>query len=214
LSSSVSYQEQDPVRERILQHAWQVFIKRGVRSVTMDEIASKLGMSKKTLYQHFANKAELVMCVSQMQCDREEREIDEVSEGGVDAVDELLRVMSWVAKMLTSINPNLIPELKKYYPEAWEIHETHSDFHVINKLTENLKRGIEEGLYRKELDVELVARMRAAQIETGFNEQFFPPSKFNQLTVQRNMLEVFLYGITTPQGRELIPQYFRAYRLV
>jgi hypothetical protein len=84
----------------------------------------------------------------------------------------------------------------------------------LNKLTENLHRGIKEGLYRNELDVDFVARMRAAQIETGFNEQFFPPSKYNQLTVQRNMLEVFLYGITTPKGRELIPQYFRAYRLI
>jgi AcrR family transcriptional regulator len=131
LSGSAAYQPTDPVRERILQHAWQVFMKRGVRSVTMDEIASKLGMSKKTLYQHFSNKAELVLCVSQEQCAKEEREIDEAANGGVDAVDELLRVMSWVSKMLASINPNLIPELKKYYPEAWAIHETHSDSHVI-----------------------------------------------------------------------------------
>ena len=214
MSNSATYHDNDPVKERILQHAWQVFLRRGVRSVTMDEIASDLGMSKKTLYQHFDNKADLVLCVSQMQCEQEEREIDEAAEGGKDAIDQLLRVMTWVARMLSSINPNLIYELKKYYPEAWETHQNHSDSHVINKLTENLQWGIREGLYRKELDVEFVARMRAAQIETGFNEQFFPHSKFNQLTVQRNMLEIFLYGITTPEGRELIPQYFRAYRLV
>lgn len=214
MSNSAAHSPIDPVKERILQHAWQVFVRRGVRTVTMDEIARDLGMSKKTLYQHFANKAAIVMEVSQMQCSKEEQEIDQVAEGATDAIDELLRVMSWVSKMLTSIAPNLIPELQKYYPEAWEIHQTHSDHHVINKLTENLRRGIREGLYRKDLDVELVARMRAAQIETGFNETFFPSSKYNQLTVQRTMLEVFLFGVTTPKGRELIRQYFRAYKLI
>ena len=182
--------------------------------MTMDEIASNLGMSKKTLYQHFENKAAIVMMVSEMQCAMEEKEIDAVCIGAKDAIDELLRVMSWVSKMLTSIAPNLIPELRKYYPEAWEIHQTHSDSHVINKLSDNIRRGIKEGLYRKDLDVELAARIRAAQIEAGFNEQYFPSLQYSQITVQRTMLEVFLFGITTEKGRALIHQYFRAYRLI
>ncbi|MFK7971273.1 MAG: TetR/AcrR family transcriptional regulator [Bacteroidia bacterium] len=214
MSISASHLPSDPVKSRIIQHAWGVFTKRGVRSVTMDEIARDLGMSKKTLYQHFANKAAIVMAVSTMQCTQEQVEIDAVCVGAKDAVDELLRVMSWVSKMLTSISPNLIPELKKYYPEAWEMHADHSDTHVINKLSENLQRGKEEGLYRSDVNVDLVARIRAAQIDTGFNEHYFPSKTYNQLTIQRTMLEVFLYGITTPKGRELIRQYFRAYKLV
>lgn len=171
-------------------------------------------MSKKTLYQHFDNKADIVMQVSLMQCIKEEEEIEAACEGAENAVDEMMRVMQWIARHVTNMAPNLIPELRKYYPDAWAIHESHNDQQLLDTLIKNIRWGVKDGLYRAELDPEMTARVRIAIIEAGFNDQIFTPSQNSIIKVQRLLLEIFLYGITTLEGRKLIPTYFKAYRLI
>lgn len=179
----------------------------GIRSATMDDIARELGISKKTIYQYFSNKAEIVQAVCLSHCVHNEAEVKQFTAQAENAIDELARLFQWVQIKLTQSSPSLIHELQKFYPEAWDMMRAHDHGYVLGKIMDNLRWGMREGLYRAELDVEILARMRLAQIESTFNASLFP-TPFEPAAVQRELLLFYLHGISTPKGKTLVLQYF------
>ena len=200
-------------KARILDQAMALFMKRGVRSVTMDDIAQDLGISKKTIYQHFQNKAEIVREVTKRHCLQNEAEFEEIAKSAQNAIDELVHVMLWLVQTLKEMAPNLIYDIQKYYPDAWETFHHYENEFVLVAVIDNLKRGIQEGLYREDLNVEIVSRMRVAQVDLGFDETLFPRKQFAHLSVQVEMLKFYIHGITTPKGKEALEAYFQQYNL-
>jgi AcrR family transcriptional regulator len=173
----------------------------------MDDIARDLGISKKTIYQYFTNKSEIVREVSRVHFRQEECEVNKISLDADNAVDELVRIIKWTTQAFSNIAPNLIFEMQKFYPDSWKIFEDHKSGFVLQKVRENLKRGISEGVYRADIQIEVVSRIRISQIELGFREDIFPPSDFDQIEVQIQILKLYLYGLTTEKGRKLIDIY-------
>ncbi len=200
-------------KTRILEQSMALFMKRGVRSVTMDDIAQELGISKKTIYQHFDNKAHIVREVAQAHCRQNEMEFEAIAKDAKNAIDELVKIMQWLVETLKEMAPNLIYEIQKYYPDAWQTFHHYENEFVLAEVKDNLRRGIEEGLYRPDINVEIVARMRVAQVDIGFDETIFPRKKFGQLPVQVEMLKFYMHGITTPKGKEVLESYFQQYDL-
>ena len=195
------------VKEKILQEAFRLFCRRGIKSVSMDDIALQLGMSKKTLYKWFENKDEIVQAVIQNYLHAIEQSCNSLSCCAANAVDELIKIRAMNKKLFSELPSSIFFDLQKYHPAAWQIFNEHKTSFILIKVKENIRRGIAEGYFRDDLDVEVMARLRMAQIELVFNPDIFPPDQFNVGEVQLECLEHFLLGIATLKGHQLINKY-------
>lgn len=173
----------------------------------MDDIALQLAMSKKTLYKWFENKDELVQAVIKLHLEANECGCEEMSQAATNAVDELLRIMELNKRLFSQLHPSVFFDLQKYHPAAWNLFNEHKTTFILAKVKANIWRGMEEGLFRAELDIEVMSRLRLAQIELVFDSDIFPPDQFNVGEVQLECLEHFMLGIATLKGHKLINQY-------
>lgn len=190
--------------ERILSFATDQFLRYGVRNVTMDDIAQQLGMSKKTIYQHFANKEELIMAVAQSFLHEEQARSEELVLSSANAIDELITFMNWSVQSLRRVSPAIIVEVRRFYPQAWNLFEEFTKGFMLTKVIENLRRGTQEGLYRQDLDIEVVARLRIMQIYGTLQQEFFPAETFDPARVQIAVFELYLRGLVSDEGREVL----------
>ncbi len=200
------------IRQRILSQADQLFNRYGIRSVTMDDMARDLGISKKTIYQYFNDKDEVVREVVKARFDEQRCEWDGLSAVARNAVDEVVMAAQHIEKSFRSMNPNMLYDLKKYHPSGWEIYLQHKESLLYQQVVRNLQRGIGEGLYRKEIQVEIIARMRLEQVQMGFELKMFPADRFNIADVQMQMFDHFIHGIVTLRGYSLVVQYRKEYQ--
>lgn len=173
----------------------------------MDDIATHLAMSKKTLYKWFENKDQIVLGVLQYHLSHEEGECCQIAESAENALDELFKMMEWGQQMMADIHPSIFYDLQKYYPEAWRLWLAHKDEFILHRITDNLRRGIAEGLYRADLDVEVLARLRLNQIDLALNPTVFPTRQFNPQKVDLICLEHFMMGVASLKGHKLINEY-------
>ena len=194
-------------KDRILQAALLLFTRHGIKSVSMNDIASELGISKKTLYKWFDNKDELVSVVIGDHLCRVQGECAGFAEAADNAVDEMVRIMEWAKRHFAEVNPNTIHDLRKYYPAAWQLFDHHKNQYILTQIQANLRRGVAEGLYRPDLDVEVLSRLRLAQIDVLFDPDVFPHADFGQPRVQQACNEHFLLGMVTLRGHKLVNEY-------
>lgn len=194
-------------KELILKESLEMFLSLGFKSVTMDEIASKMGMSKKTLYTHYKNKNELVGATSQHMCNYICDGVDAIANAGDrNPIEELYEVKSYVMRELKGDNTSPIYQLQKYYPEKYKIiHKQMYDF-MDACIYKNVERGLELGLYRNNIDKTFVARMYFIGIQGIKDISIFPPEQFPQDHLYSNYLEYHLRGIVTPAGRKILNQ--------
>jgi TetR/AcrR family transcriptional regulator, cholesterol catabolism regulator len=194
-------------QERIRHKADELFRRYGIRSVTMDEIATQLGMSKKTIYQYYTDKDQLVdaVAVDEIQFSQECCMRDTAAAG--NAIEEIFKVMEFVEVMFRNMNPSMLHDLEKYHPSGFRKFLEHKNKFLYEMVKNNIERGINEELYRPEIDVEIMARYRLESMMLAFNADLFPPSKFNFVKLQQEILEHFLYGLATLKGYKLILKY-------
>lgn len=194
------------IPQRILAHATSLFMRLGIRSVTMDDIAGDLGISKKTIYQYFSNKAQMVEAVANAYLEGEKAHFEQNTVESSDAIDEILRILYWSIDTFDSISPNLILETQKFYPRAWQHFEQFQKKYLLGKIRQNLEWGISEGLYRKNLHVELVSQIRLIQINYLLDPQVFPQENFKQKDLQMVSVDLYLHSILSPKGLVLYQQ--------
>ena len=192
------------IKDRILHHAAALFMRNGIKSVSMDDIAADLAMSKKTLYKWFANKDEMVHAVMAQHLDRTQRDCDQLQGHATSAIDELFRKMGWMKQQFADVHPGIFYDLQKFYPATWQLWVAHKQEYILAQITDNLRRGVAEGLYRADLDVAVLARLRLAQIELAFNADVFSPRQFDVQHLQQVILEHFMLGIASLKGHKLI----------
>lgn len=195
------------VTERILKGAVELFLQAGIKSVTMDDIARYLGMSKKTIYQYFADKNELVIALMKMRLKEDTDYMESITNKGENVISQMFNMMKCSEEMFARMNPILMHDLQKYHPEAWKVFQKFKSEVIIITLEDLLRQGIEEGYIRPDIDVKIMARMRMAQVESGFNPVTFPPAEFNAWKVQQQFLQHFNYGICTLTGYQLLNEY-------
>jgi TetR/AcrR family transcriptional regulator, cholesterol catabolism regulator len=195
------------LKERIKQKADDLFMQYGVRSVTMDEIAVQLGVSKKTLYQYYADKDELVDAVIIDILSSNEQNCIKDRNIAKNAIHEVFLAIDMMQEMFQDMNPSVLFELEKYYPKAFEKFKQHKYSFLYKVMKENLERGITEELYRPDIDVEILIKARLESMLMPFNQQVFPKSKFNLIKVETELTTHFLYGLATVKGYKLITKY-------
>lgn len=195
------------VKDRIVQAAQELFTRNGIRGVSMDDIATQLAMSKKTLYKWFENKDQIVMATMHKYLAREQTGCEQSFLDGSNALEAMLNLINWHKEMLANIHPSVFHELQKYYPQAWGLFEEHKNTFILQKIIDNIRRGMAEGVYRPDLDVDVLARLHLTEIELMFNNAVFPPRQFSLQRINSAMAEHFLMGISTLKGHKLINTY-------
>ena len=110
-------------------------------------------------------------------------------------------------EVFSKIHPSVFYDLQKYHPKTWQLWLDHKNQFILQNIIENIKKGMQEGLFRKDFDVEVLSRLRLAQIDIAFNPLVFPPEKFDVKKVQLECLEHFMLGIATLKGHKLINKY-------
>ncbi len=184
-----------------------MFFRYGIKAVTMDDIARELGISKKTIYQHFPDKDAIVNEGVSTHFERERCESEKMQAEAPDPIAEVVMGSEMMRQMLTNMNPSMFLDLKRYYPTAWQLFIDFKNGFILDQIRKNLIKGIEAGLYRTDLNIEILARLRNEEVEMGFDPQVFPNNKFNVLETQLSMLDHFLRGIMTAAGLELYEKY-------
>lgn len=190
-----------------LQKIEELFLTYGVRSVSMDDIARHLGISKKTLYQHFKDKNELVEIITRKVINDRQSEYEEVTCSASNAIEELFFMSKCLRKHFAELNPSLIYDLKKFYPEAWEVFMEYEHVTVFESIRTNLDKGIEEGYFRKEINKEVLAKLRVEQVHMSFDPHVFPKTDYDFTEVQMQMFDHFVYGLLTPEGTKQYEKY-------
>lgn len=193
--------------ERILDGAGELFLQAGIKSVTMDDIARSLGMSKKTIYQFFRDKNELVLALIRKRLKDDEDEMAEMLSQSKNVIEEMINMMKCSEEIFSRANPIIIHDMQKYHPDAWKQFQEFKSGVIIRTLEELLTKGISQGYIRPEIDVKVIARMRVLQVEMGFNTSVFPITEFNLWKVQQQLMEHFNYGICTLKGYKLLNEY-------
>lgn len=173
----------------------------------MDDVAKHLAMSKKTLYQHFKDKNDMVMKCCHHDLVNRECVFKDIAAQAKDAIHEIMQMMKHMESMFTKMNPNLFYDMQKYHPAVWRMFREFKEGNMMKMIEENLHKGIHQGLYRKDIDIPVMARLRIEQVEMGFNPEIFPPGKYNLANVHFALFDHFLHGITTLKGHKLINKY-------
>lgn len=176
----------------------------------MDDIATNLGVSKKTIYQYYTDKDSIVEAVMLFETQRGEQECNKYSSESENAVHEVFMTIDMMQEMLSTMNPALIFEMQKYHPKAYKMFNDHKHQFIYKTIKNNLERGQKEDLYRAELNAEVLAKYRVETIFIPFNQDVFPMAKYNIFQVSLELMNHFLHGITTPKGQKLITKYKQA----
>lgn len=195
------------MKDRIQEKAAELYDRYGIRSVTMDEIASQLGISKKTIYLSFADKEELVDAVFNTRMAENKTQCLSDQQCSVDAIHEVFLAWDMVAEMMEKLNPNILYDLEKYHPSVYKKFQAHKHDFLYKIIVANIERGKKEELYRSDINADIIARFRIATIMISFNKDIFPGNKYNLLEVEQNIIFHFLYGMSSPKGLKLIQKY-------
>jgi AcrR family transcriptional regulator len=196
----------DP-QEKILKTALELFFKFGIRHVTMDEIAKELGMSKKTIYQYYKEKDDLVNQLLENALKVQEKQFDDIGRVSKDPIHEMLLISDKMREVMQNINPMFFLDLQKYYTAGFERFQRFKEECGYQNILKNLEQGIKEGLYRADLDIHVAARFRMAQLDMLMFGNYFSFERTSMANMHKEILEMFMYGLCSLKGHKLINQY-------
>jgi len=195
------------IKAKIINEASELVMQFGIRAVTMDDIAKNLGISKKTIYQYFKDKKELVNTVTELHLEREEERFTSSVKESNDSIHELILVSQCLRETMKDMKMNVLNELQKFYPEAWNKYEHFKNKVMKETIMQTIVRGQKEGYFRSTIDPELVATMRMEQVQTFMLKNLVPREKYAIAEVQMHLFDHFIHGLFTIKGHQLFNQY-------
>jgi AcrR family transcriptional regulator len=188
------------MREKIIHNAADMFITLGFKSVTMDDIAANMGISKKTIYTHFKNKTDLVKEATLAMFNVISHGIDCISGQDKNPIEELYDIKKFVMMHLKDEKSSPQYQLQKYYPEIFNTLKG-LQFDTMQECTlKNLRKGVEQGLYRDNLNIEFVSRIYFIGVIGMKDDKLFPSQNFPKAKLMEDYLEYHLRGIVTKKG--------------
>jgi Transcriptional regulator len=191
------------LKERVIQEASRLFFKNGIRSVTMSDIANYLGISKRTLYEVFKDKEELLEVCIDTHMGRAEGEMCEMILNSENVIVSMMLVYRKHLDDVQSTNKSLIHDLKKYHPRLYHKIEI-KQRDGVGLLVPLYQKGIEQGLIRPDVNFEVCIWLMKSQFKMLMEGDFIPLDKFSINEFVRTIILNFVRGIATPKGNELI----------
>ncbi len=193
-------------KQQILEKAEELYLKIGIKSVSMDDLARSLGVSKKTLYQYVENKNDLVSQIIECHINEEIEAVTEILKNSDNAIDEMLQVAKYVLNQLRKLSPTAVYDLKKYYRDCWETIEKHNQFFVYNNIKTNIERGQKEGIYRNDVSADIIAKLYVSQNFLIVDEDLFPLKEYDREKLFNQFITYHIRGIASPKGLEIFDE--------
>ena len=188
--------------ETIIQQVSQLYLKYGIKSVTMDDVARELGVSKKTLYEHFNDKADLVKKFILFSIENIESQFTQATARRLNAIDTLIEISKMITSFLGDFNPSISYDLQKYYPSIWKMLIDYKRNRVYVNVRENLLKGMQEGLYRSDINVDIIAKVYVSRIEYSMDFDYKSFIDVNPTLLYDEMLKYHIRGIASIIGIE------------
>lgn len=191
---------EEKVKE-IIASATEVFLRFGFKNVSMDDMARELRMSKKTLYKYFSDKNDLVKQSISVGVEMDRCNITEQMNNADNAIEEILGITEHIAVKMKQAHPSIFFELEKYYPESWALFIEFRESFTCSCMLNNLKRGIKEGLYRDNINTDVVARFFIDILDSVFKQSLDVNQQLSFVELHKSALIYHLYSITNEKGK-------------
>ena len=196
-------------QQEIIIAAFKQFKLLGFKSVTMDDIVRKIGISKKTLYELFKDKDELVLeCIKYMLNDNQ-AQTEKALKSSINAIDQAINILIIMEKMIRGMNPVCYLDLQRFYPSAAKYLNDHKESFMFQCISDNLKQGIQEGFYREDIDIEIISRFRMESALIVFQHDLFPQESYDIVKVNTQIFAHYIYGIASSKGHKMIESYLK-----
>ncbi|MDX2003000.1 MAG: TetR/AcrR family transcriptional regulator [Chitinophagales bacterium] len=189
---------------KILLKAEELFFLNGLKNTSMDDLAKAMGMSKKTLYQFFDNKDDLVYKTMEHHMALEKEAINKIVSESSNAIEELFSIAKHVTGHLKAFNPMVIYDMQKYYPQAWALFHNYRDTFIYNLILDNINKGIGQGLYRQDFQPDIIAKIYCAKSDCIVDPVLFPFTQYNIIALYNEYFRYHIRGIASQEGIKYI----------
>lgn len=196
----MSDQATKDVKTSILQRAMDMFQRYGLRAMTMDDVCRELSMSKKTLYQYFSNKADLVDQAVRHVFGAHKVAMDEISEAHENAIDRMVYRFAFLMRIMESHGPSMMFPLKKYYPKTFEWLFAQRQKTMVSALVQTIRDGQAQRLFREDLDAELVAKIHFTTMVGLADGDLQSYTLAERRILIWTAISLFIRSISTAQG--------------
>jgi AcrR family transcriptional regulator len=186
--------------ETLFARSLNLFFTYGIRALTMDEIASRQGISKKTLYQYVSNKRHLVKCAFEYFIKQQKANVEKIHVTNLNAIDELFQIYQQTCKELQGMNSGINFELHKYYPDTWELFQDYKQNFIYQHCRRNLNKGIQEELYRSDFDHHIITTFYVARIDILTDSTYFPMDTYSYNQILEELFKYHIRGIGSKKG--------------
>lgn len=194
-------------KKELLRKIGELYQMYGIKSVTMDDVARQLGVSKKTIYQYFSDKEELVNNVVEFMMHERQVCFSEMFSDKHNAIEELLKVNEFIIKMRQKHNPSMFFDLQKYFPKIHEKFMRHNWEKMYDAVLTNIIKGKNEGLYRKEMNGEIIAKIHLSRIMSIFeNNKIFSIEELSSLEFMNEAFNYHLRGMANEKGIKVLEE--------
>ena len=194
-------------RQNILAKIENMFFRYGIKSVTMDDISRHLGISKKTLYQFVENKKDLIQQVFQKVIVEEKQAMRQIVTESKDAIEEIVAIAEYVTQQLRQVSPQTLYDLQKYYRKSWQMMEALHSQHTLGIIKANINRGISEGVYRQDINADIIAKLYVGKNSLLVDEDLFPLKEYSTEQLFLQHIRYHIYGIASKDGLKLLEKY-------
>jgi len=194
--------------QKIIQKAIELFRKLGIRNVTMDTLATELGISKRTIYELFKDKNNLVSISIQEMARQNREEVLEIINNSTNVIDAMFQIGRNGQQQRAEMSDAFFDDIKKRFPEINKRFNTDSEYRNSSVSQLLLSRGVNEGIFRSELNIELVSTFIEQLGSFLHNSEYFTAGNINEKEIMKNIFLPYFRGISTEKGVKLIEQYF------
>lgn len=194
----------DEKKVRILEGAGKLILKYGIKSMTMDDIARELGISKKTIYQYVSDKNDLIKQVIELDMQMDHESICNIMLRKLNAIDESFEIFKNIVQHIGDVSPNILYELKKYHPDAYNMHRDFMWTFSKKCVEENMKKGVEKGLYRHDLNTHLIATNYILMMMNIFENSDAYGKNVHPIEIYKELFQYHINAIASNKGRKYL----------
>ena len=195
------------LRKRILTEATNLFFQNGIRNITMDDIAGKLGISKRTIYETFKDKNELLINCFEEYSKEKYKVNEDIIKNSPNMLAAVCSFIKSGAMAIDLLNPAFFSDMKKYHNDIWVMASKQQNEKNYNLAYRLLRKGINEGIFRKDINIDIVVKIILTQMNLLVDNEVFSTDKYSRSDVFKNMVIDFIRGIATNKGIELIDSF-------
>lgn len=203
----------DDKAKNIVERVADLYLQYGIKSVTMDDVSSHLAISKKTLYQYFKDKKELVWAVLEHNDCEKKMDLSIFEQKNANAIDDLFNFYTVQVAMIKNHKPAFVYDLKKYYPDIFLHFQKVKHKRILESIINNLLKGKREGLYRNDINEDIMARLGLMRIEGIMNSDIFSAEETASTNFLTEVFKYNLFGIVSDKGRKMLDNKFNQLNL-